>query len=248
MLLDRLVQDGIEGLDQTLSLMTRVGDDVNREAGELNDSLLDYLNDAIRQQERKVEQVLDSTKKLEELERSVENFDEDQLEKLWTVGDEDGKRVETFDPKDPKSKIALQDEYEKDHKEQSLQLKRALLPTTAQERLLLLLKLLRERVKIEAAFSHDEKSQNLRVLAYCLNLNSDELRKELIVKEFGASLDRLDSFSELVSSSIEYGESTTHQVQPNKVVTLNIPLLERILVNTKEVIEQQSWKASAGKS
>lgn len=248
MLLDRFVQDGIEGLDQTLSLMTRVGDDVNQEAGELNDSLLDYLNDAIRQQERKVEQVLDSTKKLEELERSVENFDEDQLEKLWTVGDEDGKRIETFDPKDPKSKIALQDEYEKDHKEQSLQLKRAMLPASAQERLLLLLKLLRERVKIEATFSHDEKSQNLRVLAYCLNLNSDELRKELIVKEFGASLDRLDSFSELVSSSIEYGESTTHQVQPNKVVTLNIPLLERILANTKEVIEQQSWKASAGKT
>jgi len=248
MLLDRLVQDGIEGLDQTLSIMTRVGDDVNQEAGELNDSLLDYLNDSIRQQERKVEQVLNSVKKVEELERSVEDFDEDQLEKLWTVGDDDGKRIEIFDPKDPKSKIALQDEYEKDHKEQSLQLKRAMLPKSAQERLLLLLKLLRERVKIEAAFSHDEKSQNLRVLAYCLNLNSDELRKELIVKEFGSTLDRLDSFSELVSSSIEYGESTAHQVQPNKVVTLNIPLLERILVNTKEIIEQQSWKASTGKT
>ena len=186
MLLDRLVQDGIEGLDHTLSIMTRVGDDVNQEAGELNDSLLDYLNDAIRQQERKVELILNSVKKVEELERSVEDFDEDQLEKLWTAEDDD---CYTFDPKDPKSKIALQDEYEKDHKEQSLQLKRVMLPKSAQERLLLLLKLLRERVKIEAAFSHDEKSQNLRVLAYCLNLNSDELRKELIMKEFGSSLD-----------------------------------------------------------
>ncbi len=189
MLLDRLVQDGIEGLDQTLSTMSRVGDDVNLEAGELNDSLLDYLNDAIRQQERKVEQVLDSVKKMEELERSVEDFDDDQLEKLWTVEDEDGKRVETFDPKDPKSKIALQDEYEKDFNERSLQIKRTMLPTSAQEKLLLLLKLLRERVKIEAAFAHDEKSRNLRVLAYCLNLNSDNLRKELITKEFGGSLD-----------------------------------------------------------
>ncbi|VEU37052.1 unnamed protein product [Pseudo-nitzschia multistriata] len=248
MLLDRLVQDGIEGLDNTLSAMTRVGDDTTREAGELNDSLLDYLNDAIRQQERKVEQILDTVKKVEELERSVEEFDGDQLENLWTVGDEDGKRIETFDPKDPKSKIALQDEYEKDHKERSLKLKKAMLPKSPQERLLLLLKLLRERVKIEAAFSQDEKARNLRVLAYCLNLNSDELRKELIVKEFGSSLDRLDSFSELVSSSIEYGESTAHQVQPNKVVTLNIPLLERILVVTKKVIDEQSWKAAAGRS
>jgi len=59
---------------------------------------------------------------------------------------------------------------------------------------------------------------------------------------------RLDSFAELVSSSIEYGESTSHQVQPNKIVTLNIPLLERILVIVKEVIDEQSWKAAAGKS
>lgn len=248
MLLDRLVQDGIEGLDNTLSIMARVGDDMNQEAGELNDSLLDYLNDAIRQQERKVEQILNTVKKVEELERSVEEFDDDQLENLWTVGDEDGKRIETFDPKDPKNKIALQDEYEREHKERSLKLKKAMLPKSAQERLLLLLKLLRERVKIEAAFSHDEKARNLRVLAYCLNLNSDELRKELIVKEFGVTLDRLDSFAELVSSSIEYGESTSHQVQPNKIVTLNIPLLERILVIVKEVIDEQSWKAAAGKS
>ena len=59
---------------------------------------------------------------------------------------------------------------------------------------------------------------------------------------------RLDSFAELVSSSIEYGESTAHQVQPMKQVTLNVPLLERILVNAKEIIDQQSWKASAGKA
>jgi len=58
----------------------------------------------------------------------------------------------------------------------------------------------------------------------------------------------LDSFSELVSSSIEYGESSAHQVQPNKVVTLNVPLLERILVNTKEIIDQQAYKAAAGKA
>ena len=109
-----------------------------------------------------------------------------------------GVQSSRFDPKDPKSKIALQDEYEKDFNEQSLQLKRAMVPASAQEKLLLLLKLLRERVKIEAAFSHDEKSRNLRILAYCLNLNSDELRKELIVKEFGASLDVSRSIQRLL--------------------------------------------------
>lgn len=254
MLLDRLVTDGIEGLDSTISLMTRMGDDTNQEAGELNDSLLDYLNDAIRQQENKVDKMLNSLKKVDELERSIKNnnavndFDQDQLEQFWTVGNEDGKRIETFDPKDPETKIALQDEYEKTRKEEETVLKRAILPNSAPEKLLVLLKLLRERIKIEAAFPHDEKSKNLRVLAYCLNLNSDKLRKELIVKEFGSSLDRLDSFAELVSSSIEYGESTSHQVQPNKVVTLNVPLLERIFVSTKEAIKEQSYKASTGKS
>lgn len=195
MLLDRLVMDGIEGLDSTISLMTRVGDDTNQEAGELNDSLLDYLSDAIRQQEKKVEKLLNSVNKIEELERSMKNndvmndFDQDQLEQFWTVENEDGKRIETFNPKDPATKIALQDEYEKARKEEEAVLKRAILPNSAPEKLLVLLKLLRERIKIEAAFPHDEKSKNLRVLAYCLNLDSDKLRKELIVKEFGFSLD-----------------------------------------------------------
>ena len=63
------------------------------------------------------------------------------------------------------------------------------MPKSAPEKLLLLLKLLRERVKTEAAFSHDEKARNLRILAYCLNLNSDTLRRELLMKEFGSSLD-----------------------------------------------------------
>ena len=56
LLLDKLVLEGIQGLDMTLRTMTRSGDDTSSEGGcELNDSLLDYLNDAIRQQEKKVD-------------------------------------------------------------------------------------------------------------------------------------------------------------------------------------------------
>ncbi|KAL3926007.1 MAG: hypothetical protein SGILL_000006 [Bacillariaceae sp.] len=189
MLLDRLVSDGIDGLDVTLSAMTRGGDDVQEEAGELNDSLLDYLNDAIRQQEKKVEQMVDTGKKMEELESAmvVQKDPEDHFEDLWVVDEEDGARIESFDPKDPKSAKALEMEYQKLEDSEAGQ--NAILPKSAPEKLLLLLRLLRERVKIEAAFASDEKSRNLRVLAYCLNLQSDKLRRELITKEFGYSLD-----------------------------------------------------------
>lgn len=185
MLLEKLVSDGIEGLDEMLSGMTRSGDDTSDEAGELNDSLLDYLNDAIRQQEKKVDQLVDSAKKVSALERAMVDEDsEDNLQKLWRVEEEGGVRVESLDPSDPKTKQALLEEYER-----GLMTQRPRLPPSVPEKLLLLLTLLRDRVKIEATFSHDEKSKNLRVLAYCLKLQTDKLRKELIVKEFGYSLD-----------------------------------------------------------
>ena len=171
--------------------MSRAGDDSSEEAGELNDSLIDYLNDVIRQQEKKVDQLVDITKKVEELERFAamkEDVSEDELEKLWTTGDEDGVMVESFDPKDPKSKEALEAEYKK-LEEEEIDAQQLPLPVSASQKLLLLLKMLRERVKIEAAFAGDEKAKNLRVLAYCLKLHSDGLRKELIMKEFGNSLD-----------------------------------------------------------
>ena len=39
---------------------------------------------------------------------------------------------------------------------------------------------------------------------------------------------RLDSFLELVASSIEYAESTSHKLQPSKRMPLNVPLLKDI--------------------
>ena len=249
LLLDKLVSEGIEGLDVSLGQMARSSDDTADEAGELNDSLLEYLDDTIRQQEKKVEQGIDTTGKIVEFEKAMTNEEsQDEIENLWKVEDsEEGERIETFDPNDPENQKALAAEYKKATEDSSESAIRPIVPSSAPEKLLLLLKLLRERVKIEAAFSHDEKSRNLRVLAYCLQLRTDDLRKELIIKEFGASLDRLDSFEELVKSSIEYGESTSHQLQPSQNGSLNVPLLKRVAKIANEARKSQAFKASGTK-
>ncbi len=54
----------------------------------------------------------------------------------------------------------------------------------------------------------------------------------------------LDSFDELISSSIEYGESTSYQLQPAKRVTLNLKELKRILELVNKIRRQQSRKAA----
>jgi hypothetical protein len=191
MLLDRLVSEGIEGLDIALATMTRSSDETSDEAGELNDALLDYLNDAIRQQEKKVEQLVDSVKKIADLEQTINKVDaadeEDAVEKLWFIDTSEGERVEIFDPNNKRNQMVLKEELQK--QSQELTPPKPATPKSAPEQLLLLLKLLRERIKTEAVFSHDEKSRNLRVLAYCLKLTTDTQRKELIMREFGSSLD-----------------------------------------------------------
>ena len=192
MLLDKLVSEGIEGLDITLASMTRSSDDTS-DGGELNDSLIDYLNEAIRQQEKKVEQLVDSSKNIEGLERVAgedpDTSNEDQTQQLWKVESEDGtgERIETFDLNDPFAKQVLKEELEKSQNLPAIQ--RPTIPKAAAEKVLMLLMLVRERVKTEAAFMHDEKSRNLRVLAYCLHMSNEEEREQLIMREFGGSLD-----------------------------------------------------------
>jgi hypothetical protein len=288
LLLDKLVQEGVEGLDKALASMTRSSDDYrNHHAGELNDSLLEYLNDAIRQQEEKVRRIDSTVFKRVLLQDSDmmprangdavgggggENHD--SLSDLWTVETtDDGQRVESIDPNDPKVRKALQEEYAKstgnveggwsdDHDRRGMPQEAS--PRSTSEQLLHLLKLLRMRVEAEAAFAPDEKGRNLRLLAYCLRLNSHDECERLIRKETGNSLDvsscicidrlssrfnahlgrransrlsfslcflaqRLDSFVELVASSIEYGESTSHQLQPRKTKPLNVRRLQGIL-------------------
>ena len=52
LLLDNLILEGVDGLDVTLNTAIRSSDDTGN-SGELNDSLVDFLNDAIRQQEKR---------------------------------------------------------------------------------------------------------------------------------------------------------------------------------------------------
>lgn len=57
-------------------------------------------------------------------------------------------------------------------------------------------------------------------------------------------LQRLDSFIELVASSIEYGESTSYELQPAKKQFLNVPQLRRILELSEDLRRRQTVKAS----
>jgi hypothetical protein len=62
---------------------------------------------------------------------------------------------------------------------------------TVQEKMLLLLKLLRDRVKVEAVLGNNEQTRNLRILAYCLKASTEEERRTFILDALGNSLDHL---------------------------------------------------------
>ena len=195
----------MDGLDLALASMVRSNDDTANEAGvELNDSLLDFLNDSIRQQERKVDRLvaqrLDartigntlSERNRDEDDHHDEDKFDDPTQQLWNVTMEDGQRVETLNPNDPTVQRVLQEEAAKEAAttaSMSLSTTTPALPDTAPEQLLLLLTLLRERVKTEAAFGTDEKGRNLRLLAYCLRVSSDQEWEQLILNAVGNSLD-----------------------------------------------------------
>lgn len=61
-------------------------------------------------------------------------------------------------------------------------------------------------------------------------------------------MQRFDSFIELVSSSVEYGESTSYQLQPAKTKKpLNIRELRSILTLANQVRDELSRRASGFK-
>jgi hypothetical protein len=185
LLLDKLVVEGVGGLDLALAAMTRSSDDTSDHAGELNDSLLDYLNDAIRQQEKKVDQMV--AVKMDNLSAGpVVHEEHDPIDGLWDVTMEDGQRIESIDPNDPKVQRVVQEEYNRAEMLSSSAQARG---GSAPEQLLLLLTLLRERIKAEAAFAPDEKGRNLRLLAYCLQVSTVGEREQLIMNDIGNSLD-----------------------------------------------------------
>ena len=100
MLLERLVKEGVKGLDQLLAGMVREGDDLGdmvSTEGELNGALVRYLEEAIREQERRVKRSLSLSD--EKKNRSVRVQDEPSVEEdlLWNVTrGEDGTTIETI--------------------------------------------------------------------------------------------------------------------------------------------------------
>jgi hypothetical protein len=186
MLLDQLVTGGVKGLDQMLMTMARGSEDTG-DCGELNDSLVKYLDDAIRDQEKKVEQLIGQQGVLSQnkVTRSQHDDPIDELSKLWNVTtDEDGMTVESLDPNEPRVKKALEREIR-----DVAQIQRVDIPTHPSKILLNMLILLKERIKAEAAFSNDEKGRNLRILAYCLHAKDDRERESILMENMGTNLD-----------------------------------------------------------
>lgn len=241
MLLDQLVTGGVKSLDQMLMTMARSSEDTG-DSGELNDSLVKYLDDAIRDQEKKVEQLIGQQGILSQSKVTGNPDDDpnDVLSKLWNVTtDEDGNTVESLDPNDPRVQKAIERELQDMSQNQRMDI-----PTHPSKILLNMLILLKERIKAEAAFSNDEKGRNLRILAYCLHAKDDREREAIILENMGTNLDKLDSFSQLLTSSIDYAESTSHQLQPTKSGPLNIHLLKNIKELVQYLKDKQAWKAS----
>ncbi|EED91118.1 predicted protein [Thalassiosira pseudonana CCMP1335] len=257
MLLDRLVKEGIVGLDQMLSGMVREGEDPSYlgaesgQVGELNSALVRYLEDAIREQERRVERSQDSNKKVTG-DNAPSSIEEDGLDLAWNVTHgEDGTIIETIDPNNPLVGQMIKDELQRSKGQDGKQTESDFQRMTVQEKMLLLLKLLRDRVKVEAVIGNDSHARNLRILAYCLKARSDEERHQLILDELGMSLDSLDVFSDLVSSSIDYAEARSNDDfmpgQKEKAPVsplLNVSKLRSIKDTVERIKAVQSWKAS----
>jgi hypothetical protein len=155
--------------------------------GQLNGALVRYLDESIREQELRVkmQKVEPNPRKQNEI---IEV--EDEMDMMWNVTrGVDGTIIETIDPNDPSVGKMLQDELRKSEHTGTQQQEQQLRSMTVQEKMLLLLKLLRDRVKVEAVIGNDAHARNLRLLAYCLKAGSDEERQTLINDVLGNSLD-----------------------------------------------------------
>ena len=188
MLLQRLVKEGVKGLDQLLAGMVREGDDnsvaSSSEGGELNSALVRYLEEAVREQEQRVKKTVKVNDK-----DTFSELKEDDMDLMWNVTrGEDGTTIETIDPNTPIVKQMLREELEKTKASAGV-MTDTLMSMTVQEKMLLLLKLLRDRIKVEAVIGNDEHARNLRLLAYCLKAANDDERHQLILNELGNSLD-----------------------------------------------------------
>jgi hypothetical protein len=200
MMLDRLVKEGVRGLDRLLAGMAREGDDgmlpgemrANSEGGELNGALVRYLEEAIRAQERRVKRdPPPAARAADDCGDGGVLLPSDESDDLiWNVTrGEDGTVIETIDPNTPAVKRMLREELERTTGGAGGAAADVVATMTVQEKILLLLRLLRDRVKVEAVVGNDAHARNLRVLAYALRAANDEERRALISDELGHSLD-----------------------------------------------------------
>ena len=205
MLLNRLIKEGVKGLDELLSGMLREGEEPNYgedsdQIGELNAALVKYLDESIREQELRVK--MQKTEPSPRKQNEVIEI-EDEMDMMWNVTrGADGTIIETIDPNDPSVGKMLQDELRKSEHTDTQRQEEELRSMTVQEKMLLLLKLLRDRVKVEAVIGNDAHARNLRLLAYCLKAGSEEERHTLIKDVLGNSLDVSSCLSSLGAMSL----------------------------------------------
>jgi hypothetical protein len=219
-----------------LSTMVQSSDDTGT-AGELTDSLMEFLNDAIRQQETRLGHLSHQHLQTDSAitnnhDNNHDNKDEeyvDEFSHLWNVSLEKGERIETLDPKDPTVQQAMKEQWDKHSSTNTSSVVMTPIPKSAPEKLLLILRLLRNRLLVEAAFSssssqatsqgNDDDPSNadlLRLLAYTLRLESRDERQAWLRRELYQSVDKMDDFHELVSSAIQYVD--TAESRPRAVL------------------------------
>jgi hypothetical protein len=186
-ILNTVVAEGAGGLDTCLSNMVH-GD----HEGELNEALIEYFNDLIRSQEQKVES------EKAKLQKAIEDDDEynrDTKQEYYNsiigkeeVG-EDGEIIETIDVNDPVIWGQIEQELNNTISEGD-NLAGDVTAVSPSEQLLHLLQLVRERIKVEATFhGNDDRTKNLKLLAYCLKAKSDQEIEVMISNSLGSSLD-----------------------------------------------------------
>lgn len=232
-LLNVVATEGAAGLDFALGTMLRGEGD-----GELNDDLLAYLEETITVQKRTVEKYMAADNADQELMKSRgETLEESSM---VDVIDLDGMDVEEINLNDGEIRASLSkvgdNVPDDDINEMS-----------PSEKLLMLLQSLLDRLKAEAAFTADENGKNLRLLAMCLNTQSEIERAKRIQSEVGGSLTNAESFADLLDGAIDYAERTSTALTPGKK-TMDVSILRKIQRQVAQIQSMQAMNAAGVKS
>jgi len=165
-LLNTLVNEGIVAMDVALGAMV------------VDESILHYLQDVIREYQQKVEA---TTEKQQQQQPSseMEDINADPVNALWNVTLEDGETIHSIDPNDENVREQLMNAATT---RDEAPLPQAQSPT---QQVLQLLQLLRDRIQTELSTPRDEKGNNLRLLAYVLKLPTLRQQEEWIEEHLG---------------------------------------------------------------